>query len=170
MHKESLEQMALNIKKYLSPTSILDVGSLNYKNRKGILLGCYKTIVPIDFNYTGIDLVPGDNVDIVMGSDNLYSFPVDSNSYGAVITGQCFEHVPNPFKLMKECVRVLRPGGYFIGVAPYKWELHRVPVDCWRIQPDGWHSLFEEGGLQTIDIYINEIDRDRGDCWGIAKK
>lgn len=168
MHKESMEHMALNIKKYLVPTNVLDVGSLNVKNRKGNFLGCYKPLFSSSFNYTGLDIILGENVDVV--SSSLYSFPFPNETFGAIITGQCFEHVPNPFKLIRECARVLAPGGYFLGVAPYKWEIHRYPLDCWRILPDGWNALFEESKLSSINVYVNEISEIYGDCWGIAKK
>lgn len=168
MHKESLEHMKINIGKYLKPCKILDVGSLNVKKK-----GCYREILPKEFEYVGIDLVPGPNVDIVLKDPHV--FPFSDCYFDAVISGQCFEHASNPFSLIKECSRVLIPGGYFIGAAPSKWPIHSRP-DRWRILPDGWRSLFEHAGLVEIDIYINshevslnQVERFQ-DCWGIAKK
>lgn len=164
-----MEHMSINILKYLrNPTKVLDIGSINIKRGNGKLMGCYKPLIPKGFTYIGVDLTSGENVDVVL--ENPYLFPFEDNSFGAVITGQCFEHVKNPFKLMKECARILEPGGYFLGVAPYMWNVHRVPVDCWRILSDGWVSLFEESGLITVETYLIKISEGYGDSWGIAKK
>lgn len=164
MHKESLELMKIYLGKYAStPCTILDVGSLNVKNK-----GCYKQIIPGTYSYLGIDLVEGPNVDIVL--DDPYGFPFDYEVFDVVISGQTFEHTKNPFRLMDECAAVLKPGGYFIGVAPMAWDMHHRP-DCWRILPDGWDSLFENAGLTKIETHINVIEEPGFiDCWGIAQK
>ena len=164
MHRESLEGMENYLRKYVqSAYSILDVGSLNYKKK-----GCYKQILPGDYTYIGVDLIAGRNVDIIVKP---YEFPFPDDNFDFVISGQCFEHVENPFRLIKECARVLKTGGYFIGVAPMAWPQHKHPVDCWRILPDGWNAMFMEAGLSTVETHINEIEPPGFiDCWGIAKK
>jgi len=163
MHSTSLKHMKLNINKYLTPCKILDVGSVNIRKK-----GCYRDILPTGYDYVGIDLVAGPNVDIVM--EDPYIFPLASESFDAVITGQCFEHVKNPFKLIEECSRILRNKGHFLGVAPSKWPIHRYPVDCWRFLPDGWESLFEHVGLSKIETYLYGEEPGHEDCWGIAIK
>ena len=165
MHIESLNHMTVNIAKYLlEPTNILDVGSLNVKKK-----GCYKQIIDLNkHSYIGIDLTAGRNVDIV--TTDPYVFPFPDNHFGAVLSGQCFEHCPNMFKLMNECARVLKPGGVFLGVAPYKWpEHHRKPYDCWRILGDGWKVLFEDAKLTTLETYYVDMNPN-ADSWGIARK
>lgn len=179
MHKESIEQMTVNLSKYVtSPTNIIDVGSMMIKAKKG----SYRQIIPEGYTYVGVDTREGPNVDVVMAPDKI---PFSDNNFGAVISGQCFEHVENPFTLIKECARVLKPGGYFIGVAPFVFYEHRYPVDCWRILPDGWVSLFKSCRLEPVHTYLyagahgglpagimtgTRIHSLRIDCWGIAKK
>jgi len=156
--------MKLNISKYLAPCKILDVGSMNIRKK-----GCYKDILPAGYDYMGVDLAAGANVDVVL-EDDPYTFPFAKGSFDAVISGQCFEHVKNPFKLIEECSRVLRYGGYFLGVAPSKWPMHRYPIDCWRFLPDGWESLFEHSGLFKVETYLYGEEPGHEDCWGIATK
>jgi hypothetical protein len=48
--------------------------------------------------------------------------------------------------------------------APWSWEIHRYPVDCWRILPDGMRELIEQGGGDFVESYI--VDRD---TWGIGR-
>ncbi len=164
MHIESLEHMELHIKEYLpSPCRVLDVGSLNVKNK-----GCYRQLLSSSYDYTGVDISPGDNVDIVL--EDPYVYPFEDQTFDAVLCGQVVEHCEQPFKLMAECARVLKPGGFFLGVAPSVWYVHRYPVDCWRILPDGWKALFNSAGLTTVKTYLSTIDVETEDCWGIATK
>lgn len=163
MHRESMEHMATNIAKYINPPGcVLDVGSMEAKKGRGT----YRSLLT-KFDYYGLDIAQGPNVDIIMEP---YHIPFDNNYADHVVCGQVMEHCKNPFKLMKEIARVIKPGGYFLGVAPYKWDEHRYPVDCWRVMGDGWRSLFEESGLTCVETYYNTLDKGRGDSWGIAKK
>jgi hypothetical protein len=54
--------------------------------------------------------------------------------------------------------------GYVFITAPWSWEIHRYPVDCWRILPDGMRELIEQGGGEFVESYT--IDRD---TWGIGR-
>ena len=167
MHKESRRIMRKHIHKYGTKTSkVLDVGSKNYGN------GSYKVFLKEPWfkhlEYTGIDLEAGDNVDIVL--EDPYVYPFEDDTFDLVICGQVLEHCENPFKLMDECARVLKPGGFFVGVAPFVWAEHRYPVDCWRILPDGWKSLFKHSKLKCFESYISVNGPRKQDCWGIARK
>jgi SAM-dependent methyltransferase len=163
MHKASLDEMAKHIKTYIpKPCSVLDVGSMNVRGK-----GCYKQLLSDDYLYMGIDLEAGDNVDIVL--DDPYKYPFPDNSFDAVLCGQVLEHCEYPYKLVQECQRVLRPGGVFIGVAPFIFPEHHKP-DLWRILPDGWKTLFFDADLGLIDAYLHKYGRKgRVDCWGLAR-
>ena len=159
MHKESLEFMDMYLKKYLdTPCKVLDVGSMNIKDK-----GTYKQLLTDDWDYTGIDLALGPNVDVVL--EDPFVYPFEDNTFDVVLCGQVMEHCVNPFKLMKECARVLKPRGLFFGVAPYNAMPHRYPVDCWRMLPDGWIALFDHARLTTVVAELKRFD-----CWGIARK
>ncbi len=164
MHTASLVHMRANLKKYgIPPCKVLDVGSMNIEEK-----GCYRQVLTDEHDYTGIDLEAGDNVDVVLKDP--YIYPFEDDTFDVVLCGQVLEHCENPFKLMEECYRVLKPGGFFFGVAPFKWDEHRFPVDCWRILPDGWKALFTHTGLTHVETYINKYRKNLQDCWGIAKK
>lgn len=171
MHVECFTEMKKNLAKY-GKGRVLDVGSLQVKPQ-------HETYRELCSDYVGTDILPGANVDVVC-TDVL---PFDDESFDTVISGSCFEHVKNPFKLITECARVLKPGGYFLGVAPREWPEHHNP-DCWRFLPDGWKALFEYAKLEAIDAYVFQIGKlpegnitradvkrlGFSDCWGIARK
>ena len=91
--------------------------------------------------------------------------PLDDESFDCVISGQCLEHVRNPFKVVAEGARILKKGGYMLLTAPNEWRIHRYPIDTFRYNPDGMAALMEEAGLTTVKTYIN-----KNDCWGIGVK
>lgn len=163
MHVESLNGMKQLLRQFTSSgAKILDVGSMDIKNK-----GSYRSIVPPDCTYTGTDISPGPNVDIVM--PGYMNVPVPSESYDCVISGQTFEHVLNPFAVIWECARVLKKQGVFIGVAPFEWPEHHKP-DRWRFLPGGWEALFQHARLTMVNSYVTKISDGYSDCWGIAYK
>ena len=140
-----------------APGRVLDVGSRDVN-------GTYRPLFPSPpWEYIGVDIVAGDNVDLVMPGP--YTLPFDPGSIPFAITGQCLEHCEWPWQLAREIARVLAPGGYLVVTAPAHWPEHRLPLDCWRILPDGMRALFAWAGLSEIRAY-----RTTGYCWGVAQK
>lgn len=57
--------------------------------------------------------------EIVIG--NLEKMPFKNNSFDAVLSLWVIEHLKNPAKVFSEVFRVLKPGGTFFFVTPYKY-------------------------------------------------
>lgn len=163
MHPASYSTMRSNIGEYLDTTSpivVADLGSLDVN-------GSYRDLFSSDAQYVGIDLSAGKNVDIVMSGE--YSVPVPDDHFDALISGQCFEHVRNPFRLMGEVKRIVKPGGLLLVTAPFMFSEHRYPIDCWRFLCDGWRAVFDECGLELVKTeYVAAGKRDI-DCWAIGR-
>ena len=45
--------------------------------------------------------------------------PIASESYDCILMSHVLEHVPNDFLALKECYRILRPGGLLVVLSPY---------------------------------------------------
>ena len=121
---------------------ILDVGSLRVGRQ-----GAYKDNLPKHWNYTGLDLVAGPNVDIV--PDTPYEYPFSPGKFDIVISGQAVEHVEDIFRWSAELYRVLKPGGQICIIGPSTGLIHHRP-DYWRILPDGMVALLHSAGFKDI--------------------
>lgn len=158
MHTEAYQQMNVLLNQYTKSdanvratldiqqsVNVLDVGSFdvngNYRNH----------VESRRWKYTGMDIFPGKNVDIVSSSE--YKFPFDYNSFDIVMSGSTMEHVQAVWLWIPELVRVLKPGGMLAVITHTHWRFHPHPVDCWRIMPDGMRYLFDlTNRLERYDI------------------
>jgi SAM-dependent methyltransferase len=84
-------------------------------------------------------------------AENEYKFLIPDNTFDIVLSGQVIEHVKRIWVWIKELTRVCKKNGHVITIAPISWTFHEVPVDCWRIYPDGMKVLYEEAGL-VVDL------------------
>ena len=150
MHKESYDIMERFVDKYLDKNEcleILDVGSYDVNGTYKPLFQCPK------WNYYGLDMVNGPNVDYVSKSD--YDFGVDKQ-FDVIVSGNCLEHVEAPWKWTKEVEKVTKKGGIICIITPFSIGEHRHPVDCWRILPDAYRYLLEqESNFKIIETKFN---------------
>jgi len=156
-----------------NPLEVLDVGSavVNSKHPHGtpIAGGTYRALCPAPWHYIGLDIGPGVNVDLV--ASELYRWPVKADSVDVVISGQCLEHVPEPWTWMDEVFRVCKPGGLAIIIAPSGGKQHRFPVDCWRILPDGMRHTMERAGFNVLVASFDYVAPQHwNDCYGVGQK
>ena len=147
------------------PMSILDVGSMDVRG-----IGSYKNMITFtgiqkNWEYKGLDIAEGLNVDIV--SPDPYKWPISDESYDVVISGQCAEHVEAPWLWVKEIERVCKKGGYAFIIAPFKHPVHRFPLDCYRYVPDGFAYLF--GKHCNFEVLETEVSNDM-DTYIAARK
>lgn len=88
-----------------------------------------------------------------------FEFPVASDSYDVVLSGQVIEHVKQPWRWLRELARVVRPGGKVITINPVSWPYHEAPVDCWRIYPEGMRALYASAGLAVEHCLHTSLER-----------
>jgi SAM-dependent methyltransferase len=91
-------------------------------------------------------------------SSKEYDYPVESESYDLIISGQVIEHVRKIWQWMAELKRIVKPDGLVIIVNPVSWPYHAFPVDCWRIFPEGMKALSEEVGLELVECSYESLE------------
>lgn len=150
------------------PLTIVDIGSFDVN-------GSARPIFDKPpWQYTGLDITPGPNVDLV--ATNPYAWPIADNSYDVVFSCSTLEHVEDLYAWADEAVRILKPGGLLCVISPFVWNVHEYPLDCWRFCPSGFRFLFiKRGKLQEIECKIPLYLQDGGllmdkQCLIIAKK
>jgi SAM-dependent methyltransferase len=132
---------------------VLDVGSGCPKRT----LSCRDVFVPPTFEYTGLDLEEGHNVDYVPSDPYRWS-ELGDESFDVVVSNQVFEHIPYFWITAAEMARVLAPGGLVVVVSPSAGRPHRYPLDCWRFYPDSWAATCAYVGLDLLESYRETVN------------
>lgn len=83
---------------------------------------------------------------------DLEKIPKDDNIYDVVICNQVLEHVRHPGKVVRELVRILKPGGKLFLTAPQCAGIHMEPFHYFNFTKYGLQLLFEEAGLRVETI------------------
>lgn len=164
MHDAAYAMMNRTLERYRTGParhrpSVLDVGSADYN-------GTFRPLIEgRSWQYTGLDLEPGQNVDIV--SRDPYCYPFLPRSFELVISGNTAHNVARPWLWVKELTRILKPGGLLVLVTVWQHGLNEYPQDYFRFMPDGLRVLFDDTGQLTD--YAIESDAE-GNIVGSAFK
>lgn len=163
MHESSYLRMQEFVNKYLDKNKSLKILDIGGK----LINRIYKDffINKPNWDYKSCDIDKGQNVDIVI-KDGYNWVEIKSRAYDVVISGQCMEHVADLQRWGKEIKRVLKPKGLICMIAPWSWNYHPAPIDCWRIMPDGMRWFLNDViGCSIISVKLKEKD-----CIGIGRK
>lgn len=85
----------------------------------------------------GLDMLPGDGVDIVHDLEQ----PLDGQ-YDHVDCCSVLEHVRRPWLLAENIERLMAPGATILCVVPFVWRVHGYPSDYWRFTKEALDVLF----------------------------
>lgn len=132
-------------------TRVLEVGSKSYSEQD-----TYRPLFGDGFEYTGLDVEAGPNVDIV--TKGYVWSEIADDSFDLVVSGQTFEHNPFFWVTFGEMARIVRPGGCIFITAPGAGPVHRFPYDCWRFYPDSWRALAALTGVEVVETYYEPDD------------
>ncbi|MHB8938523.1 MAG: class I SAM-dependent methyltransferase [Thiobacillus sp.] len=96
----------------------------------------------VDFDPNAVKNARLKGLAVHLGSLSDQGFP--SNAFDAIVMSHVIEHVPDPYALLVECKRILKPGAILISVTPNTNSLgHRVFKINWRgLEPPRHLHLF----------------------------
>lgn len=97
---------------------------------------------------------------------NILALPFPDNAFDYVLSDQVLEHIEgDPFQAIKECHRILKPGGIAVHTTCFINPIHASPSDFWRFTPDAltllhrdYSRVLEAGGWGNR--YVWEIVED----------
>lgn len=172
MHKTTYDKMLWFKNHYLNGLNglnILDIGSLDTTGKNYN----YKSIFDLsDWNYVGLDIMDGANVDILI--KDIYNIDeIEDESYDVVISGQFFEHLEFFWITVAEIERILKPGGFCCIIAPSGGSKHGVSEhDCYRFYEDGMAAIASYVGFEILHVSTNYSDEAKPWCDSclVAKK
>lgn len=78
---------------------------------------------------------------------DLRAIPVENERFDYIVFNQVMEHLPEPKEVLRELLRVLKPGGRMIYSAPLFYEEHEQPYDFYRYTQYGVRHLMEGAGF-----------------------
>jgi hypothetical protein len=128
----------------------LEIGS---RARSGVTR---RQFLPSSWEYTGMDILAGENVDVVGDAHKLSKlFP--EKRFRAVVSFSVLEHLLMPWKVAIELNRVMELGGVGFFITHQCWPLHDQPWDFWRFSSDAWSSIFNRAtGFEIIEAAMGE--------------
>jgi uncharacterized protein YbaR (Trm112 family) len=103
-----------------------------------------------------LDIDPDCPVDVVADARKL---PFRDKSIDRISADSLFEHVRRPEEMLREMVRVLRPGGAARIATPFIFNLHGCPDDYLRYTPSWYEESCREAGFESV---ATDMDAARG--------
>ncbi len=105
-------------------------------------------------NYVGVDWKNSfhDSSDVDIFADLNESLPLKDGCADTVVSFQTIEHLTNPWRLVSECRRILKPGGRVFITSPFMWGVHEAPHDYFRFTRHGLSEMLKKVGFVQIDI------------------
>jgi SAM-dependent methyltransferase len=84
----------------------------------------------VDFDPNAVENARRKGVQVRLGTLEAQQYP--DNYFDAITLSHLIEHVHGPLELLRECQRILRPGGRLVLVTPngHSWG-HRIFKDAW---------------------------------------
>jgi SAM-dependent methyltransferase len=117
---------------------VLEVGAGHYDHRP--YFACTLTKFDAD-EAQGPDIV-GD----------AHAMPMDDDRFDAALAISVLEHVEDPYQVVREMYRVLKPGAPVLAWIPFTFGVHGFPEDVSRFTTFGMRRLFERAGFEVVRV------------------
>lgn len=105
-----------------------------------------------EWDFRFLSLYPGDDPDMVV-ADITACPQIPDESFDAVVSVNCYEHIERPWRAAEEITRILKPGGITYHLAPFSYFYHLAPIDYWRYTPEALASLFRDLEPLKVEFY-----------------
>jgi SAM-dependent methyltransferase len=143
---------------------VLSIGSQDDADGRGRL---YRDYFVSARSYTTSEVAPRPGCDRVL---DVRAMPeVADESYDAIFCSGVLEHVDDCHAAVRECGRILRPGGVFLVGVPFQQRIHCAPLDFWRFTVYGVRYLLRDFELEALEA-IGDDAKFPWTYWAKARK
>jgi SAM-dependent methyltransferase len=114
-------------------------------------------------NYVAVDFPSTGHSDSDKSADVYWDgtrLPFENDSFDTILMTEVLEHLFDPYVVMAELNRVLRPGGKLLLTTPFIWELHESPYDYARYTTFGIRFLAEQSGFVVTNAVKHGANLD----------
>jgi SAM-dependent methyltransferase len=80
------------------------------------------------------------------------SLPFANASFDTILCTEVLEHTRQPWSVLAEFARILRPQGHVLLSVPFIYPVHEEPHDYWRFTHYGLQAAFAAAGLQPVYV------------------
>jgi len=138
---------------------VLEIGSLDVN---GHVRDLFK-----DCEYTGVDMRPGGNVDVVLNAHDLH-LRYEPETFDFIFSFDTFEHDDYFWKTWENMKVLVKKGGWLMLAVPSRYcPEHDHPHDYWRFMPQSFTEYFFQGFTNvTLKIDRNGNTEDEIIGWG----
>lgn len=164
MHIGAYAWVAQSLQMMPAPARVLELGSRDIN-------GTPRPLLP-GVRYVGVDLVPGDGVDVVGDAAHFEAVPL----FDLVLCCEVLEHAPAAAAIVRSAVKCALPGGHIIVTCASDGRKPHSAVDGGSLR-DGEHyanvpaadlqAWLEAAGARVLQI---EARPDRGDVYAFATR
>lgn len=109
-----------------------------------------RTLRP-DCEFVGIDLQPGEGVDVVVPPEDLWG-ALGHDEFGSAILSEVLEHDEYPHDTLTKLNYALVPNSCVLITVPFAHHVHGFPHDFWRFTPDGLRHMLETNDFEVLEI------------------
>lgn len=102
--------------------------------------------------YIGADIAAAAGVKLDIEFLPEQSLPISNDEIDTVLSTQVIEHVNDVNFYLRECYRLLKPGGVLIITAPMQWRHHEVPFDYLRFTRYGLIKILSDNAFKILKI------------------
>lgn len=78
------------------------------------------------------------------------------NRFDVILCMEILEHTENPFKVIENLYKALKPNGILYVSTPFNFRMHGPLPDCFRISEYGLKSLLKDFEIQQLDCIYDE--------------
>ena len=80
-----------------------------------------------------------------------YDVPLPDAHAATILLSEVLEHLERPEEGLRECYRLLEPGGHLILTTPFMWPIHDER-DFFRYAPGGLRFLLESARFEVVEL------------------